>query len=76
MEAWRGGATAFPRYVISPHHVVEHDGEVAVLGHTTGSHLGLPDGEEGQLSVAFRRIAAVSARLPMSTRIAVSRRAH
>ena len=28
-------------------------GRVAVLGHTTGSHLGLPDGEEAALLVIW-----------------------
>src|SRR4051794_28983673 len=46
LDAWRGYATAFPEYVIYPERIVEHDGQVAVLGHTTGSHLGLPDVDE------------------------------
>jgi ketosteroid isomerase-like protein len=46
VEAWRGYAESFPAYVITPHQTVERDGVVAVLGHTTGSHLGLPEDEE------------------------------
>jgi len=46
LSAWRGYLTSFPSYVIYPHQLVERDGRVAVLGHTTGSHLGLPDEEE------------------------------
>jgi hypothetical protein len=55
-EAWRGYFDAFPRYLIHPHElsevVVEVAGEaardrvVAIVGHTTGSHLDLPDDEE------------------------------
>ena len=48
VEAWRGYVAAFPRYVIYPQQLVERDSDVAVLGHTTGSHLGLPDEEEEQ----------------------------
>ena len=54
LEAWHGYAEAFPRYVIYPHRVAEHDGDVAVLGHTSGSHLGLPDDEEQVLRVIWR----------------------
>jgi hypothetical protein len=40
--------------VIYPCVVAEpHDGCVAVLGHTIGSHLGLPDHEERALSVIW-----------------------
>jgi ketosteroid isomerase-like protein len=46
VAAWRGYADAFPGYVIYPRVIAERDGRVAVLGHTTGSHLGLPDDEE------------------------------
>jgi SnoaL-like domain len=47
--AWRGYFEGFPNYVIYPHHIVEVTGSlVAILGHTTGSHLGLPDAEESQ----------------------------
>ena len=54
VEAWRAYAAAFPRYVIYPEHVVAQDDVVAVLGYTTGSHLGLPDDEERALRLIWR----------------------
>jgi ketosteroid isomerase-like protein len=54
VEAWRGYFTSFPSYIIAPHQVVERDGEVAVMGHTTGSHLGLPDDVEKQVLLIWR----------------------
>jgi len=46
-QAWAGYAAAYPDYVIYPRAVAEpREGRVAVLGHTTGSHLGLADHEE------------------------------
>jgi ketosteroid isomerase-like protein len=53
-EAWRGYASAFPRYVIYVERIAEHDGVVAVLGHTTGSHLGLRDDEEVRLTLIWK----------------------
>jgi ketosteroid isomerase-like protein len=54
IQAWAGYAAAYPDYVIYPRTVVEpRDGCVAVLGHTTGSHLGLPDHEERALTVIW-----------------------
>ena len=53
IEAWRGYMSAFPDYVIYPHQLAEHDGLVAVVGHTTGSHLGLPDEEERTLTIIW-----------------------
>jgi hypothetical protein len=53
VEGWRGYAAGFPDYVIHPHRIVERDGVVAVLGHTTGSHLGLPDDEESRLTLVW-----------------------
>jgi hypothetical protein len=45
--AWKGSAAAFPRYVIYARAITEpRPGWVAVLGNTTGSHLGLTDLEE------------------------------
>jgi hypothetical protein len=49
IAAWQGYLTAFPRYVIYPHRINAADDVVAILGHTTGSHLGLPDAEEQKL---------------------------
>jgi hypothetical protein len=40
--AWRGYVEGFPNCVIYPHVLSETDGQVAVPGHTTGSHLGWP----------------------------------
>jgi ketosteroid isomerase-like protein len=57
VEAWRGYCASFPAYVIHPHHTAEQAGVVAVLGHTTGSHLGLPDDEEAQETLIW--LAAV-----------------
>jgi len=53
VEAWRGYFTSCPRYVIYPGRVAESDGMVAILGHTTGSHLGLPDDEERHLTLIW-----------------------
>ncbi len=53
VEAWKGYASSFPEYLIYPHRLAELDGRVAVLGHTTGSHLALPDAEERMLTVIW-----------------------
>lgn len=53
-DAWHGYVTAFPDYVIYPDRLVHRGDDVAVLGHTTGSHLGLPDHEERRLTVIWR----------------------
>lgn len=53
-DAWHGYVTAFPDYVIYPDRLVHRGDDVAVLGSTTGSHLGLPDHEERQLTVIWR----------------------
>jgi SnoaL-like domain len=48
-RAWSGYMTSFPSYLIYPHQIADcGNGVVAVLGHTTGSHLGLSDTEESQ----------------------------
>jgi hypothetical protein len=53
-RARSGYFEAFPTYLIHPHQVAEiPDGEVAVLGHTTGSHLGLPDSQESLLTMIW-----------------------
>ena len=53
VDAWRGYAQGFPDYTIYPERIAARDGQVAVLGRTTGSHLGLPDAEEFQLSLIW-----------------------
>jgi hypothetical protein len=53
LAAWRGYAESYPDYVIVPHRIAEHGGVVAVLGHTTGSHLGLADEEESRLTLIW-----------------------
>ena len=53
LAAWRGYVESYPAYVIYPHRIAERAGVVAVLGHTTGSHLGLPDEEESQLTLIW-----------------------
>ncbi len=52
-DAWRGYFSSFPEYVIYPRHVTATGASVAVLGVTTGSHLGLPDEEERRLDVIW-----------------------
>jgi ketosteroid isomerase-like protein len=54
VDAWHGYATSFPDYVIYPHRLAARGDDVAVLGHTTGSHLGLPDGDEEHLTLIWR----------------------
>jgi ketosteroid isomerase-like protein len=51
--AWRGYFSSFPAYVIYPRHVTAAGRSVAVMGTTTGSHLGLPDEEEMTLGVIW-----------------------
>jgi hypothetical protein len=53
VAAWHGYFTGFPLYVIYPRHLAARGSSVAVLGTTTGSHLGLPDHEEQRLDVLW-----------------------
>jgi ketosteroid isomerase-like protein len=53
IDAWHDYAASFPDYVIYPRRIEAHDGVVAVLGHTTGSHLELPDDEEARLTLIW-----------------------
>ena len=53
LTAWEGYLSAFPDYVIHPRHLAVAGSQVAVLGATTGSHLGLPDDEELALGVIW-----------------------
>jgi hypothetical protein len=52
-EAWHGYFSSLPEYVIYPCHIAACGSSVAVLGTTTGSHLGLPDDEEMKLNVVW-----------------------
>ena len=52
-DAWRGYFDAFPNYLIYPHRFAESGSTVAVLGHTTGSHLALPDEAEARLTIIW-----------------------
>jgi SnoaL-like domain len=54
VKAWRGYVERFPDYVIHPHETTADGATVAILGHTTGSHLGLPDDDERELLVLWR----------------------
>src|SRR4051812_31031167 len=53
IDAWRGYFDSFPGYIIYPHRIAETSGSVAILGHTTGSHLGLPDDQERTLTLIW-----------------------
>jgi ketosteroid isomerase-like protein len=53
VAAWRGYAETFPDYVIAPRRISVRGDVVAILGHTTGSHLGLPDAQERQLTLIW-----------------------
>jgi hypothetical protein len=53
IRAWHGYLSSFPAYVIYPRHIAGDGSRVAVLGTTTGSHLGLPDEEERRLNVIW-----------------------
>jgi hypothetical protein len=52
-EAWQGYIAAYPAYVIHPRAFATRESLVAVLGTTTGSHLGLADAEEARLTVIW-----------------------
>jgi hypothetical protein len=53
LQAWNGYFSSFPSYVIHPRHIAAGGERVAVLGATTGSHLGLPVDEELALDVIW-----------------------
>jgi ketosteroid isomerase-like protein len=53
VHAWQGYADGYPDYVIYPRQISDVGGTVAVLGHTTGSHLGLSDEEESRLTLIW-----------------------
>ena len=50
---WRGYTRAFPNYLIHPRRLAVKGNVVAILGHTTGSHLRLPDEEESKLTLIW-----------------------
>jgi hypothetical protein len=53
-RAWSGYFEAFPDYLIYPHRIAECSREaVAVLGHTTGSHLLMTDADESRLTLIW-----------------------
>lgn len=53
VAGWRQYLKAFPDYRIHPDRVVGYGARVAVLGHTTGSHLDLSDDEESELTLIW-----------------------
>jgi ketosteroid isomerase-like protein len=57
VEAWRGYFAAFPAYVIYPERIAERGETVVILGHTTGSHLGLADEVEATMDVLWTATA-------------------
>jgi DNA-binding PadR family transcriptional regulator len=57
IEAWRGYFRSYPDYTIYSRAIAEREGTVAVLGHTRGSHLGLPDDEERRHTVIWLAVA-------------------
>ncbi|MGD8414021.1 MAG: nuclear transport factor 2 family protein [Candidatus Latescibacterota bacterium] len=52
-SAWRTYLTEHPRYTVHPQRTVASGNVVAILGSTTGSHLGLPDAEESRLTLIW-----------------------
>jgi hypothetical protein len=57
IEAWHGYVTSFPHYVTYPHRIAAAGPRVAIVGHTSGSHLRLPDQEEAKLTLIW--VAAI-----------------
>lgn len=53
VPGWQGYASAYPEYLILPSRIAEKGNVAAVLGTTTGSHLGLPDEEERKLTLIW-----------------------
>lgn len=52
-EAWDGYMAAYSNYVIYPRYIATSGTSVAVLGTTTGSHLGMTEEEEMQLDAIW-----------------------
>ena len=67
IDAWKGYFSAYPNYVIYPQHIAASGPRVAIIGATTGSHLGLDDDEEAKLTVIWT--AEVAAGLLLEWRI-------
>ncbi len=53
IEAWHGYAGSWPSYHIYEDGIGQRGEWVAVLGHTTGSHLEMPDDEEEKLTLIW-----------------------
>lgn len=51
--AWKGYFAAFPRYRISISRQANHEGRVALLGYSTGSHLQMSDEVEAPISLIW-----------------------
>jgi hypothetical protein len=75
---WRGYLSSFPNYIILPQKLATQGDQTAVLGATTGSHLGLPDKEEIKLTLIWlAKIAGGKIRLwRLIPDTAESRKAH
>jgi ketosteroid isomerase-like protein len=56
IDAWKSYTSAFRAYVLYPRQLVADGAQVVVLGHTTGSHLQLPDEQERELTLLWRAI--------------------
>ncbi|MGI8332733.1 nuclear transport factor 2 family protein [Actinomadura scrupuli] len=52
-EAWAAYFADFPDYVLYPRTLAADGQMVAILGHTTGSHLGLDDDAEARLTLIW-----------------------
>jgi ketosteroid isomerase-like protein len=57
-KAWAGYFGGFPNYVIHPRRLAARGSCVSILGHTTGSHLGLPDEKESQETLIWVAVVA------------------
>ena len=55
-----------PLPVVYPRRIADNEGTVAILGHTTGSHLGLASDEESRLTLIWLAEIADSAVLSWS----------
>jgi ketosteroid isomerase-like protein len=53
IDAWKAYLSSFPDYLIFRRHTTAHGSRVAVLGTTSGSHLGLVPEEEMKVTVIW-----------------------